>query len=96
MSGVNSGLFQYCFKHMIRTNRMVFMYNMTIYKNKGSIDEPANYRGITLLSCTCKLLTACLNSILSLYVNYDILGREQVGFREGEILLIMLCISSCY
>ena len=32
---------------------------------------------------TCKLFTACLNSRLSLYVNDDILGREQVGFREG-------------
>ena len=54
-----------------------------IYKNKGSIDEPDNYRGTTLLSCTCKLFTACLNSRLSLYVNDDILGREQAGFREG-------------
>ena len=51
--------------------------------NKGSIDEPDNYRGITLLSCTCKLFTACLNSRLSLCVNDDILGREQAGFREG-------------
>ena len=42
-----------------------------------------SYRGITLLSCTCKLFTACLNSRLSLYVNDDILGREQAGFREG-------------
>ena len=48
-----------------------------IYKNKGSIDEPDNYRDITLLSCTCKLFTACLNSRLALYVNDNILGREQ-------------------
>ena len=54
-----------------------------IYKNKCSIDEPDNYRGISLLSCTCKLFTACLYSRLSLYVNDDILGREQAGFREG-------------
>ena len=58
-----------------------------IYKNKGSIDEPDNYRGITLLSCTCKLFTACLNSRLSLYVNDDLLGREQAGFREGYITI---------
>ena len=36
---------------------------MPIYYEQGSIDEPDNYRGITLLSCTCKLFTACLNSI---------------------------------
>ena len=36
-----------------------------------------------LLSCTSKLFTACLNSRLSLYVNDDILGRAQAGFREG-------------
>ena len=53
-----------------------------IYKNKDSIDEPDNYRGITLLSSTCKLFTAGLNSRLSLYANNDILGREQAGFRE--------------
>ena len=51
--------------------------------NKDSIDEPHNYRGITLLSCTFNLFTACLNSTLSLYVNDDVLGREQAGFREG-------------
>ena len=31
----------------------------------------------------CTLFTVCLNSILSLYVNDDILGREQASFREG-------------
>ena len=34
------------------------------YKNKGSIGEPDNLRGISLLICTCKLFTACLNSRL--------------------------------
>ena len=29
-----------------------------LYKNKGSLDVPGNYRGITLLSCVGKLLTA--------------------------------------
>ena len=43
-----------------------------IYKKRGFIDEPDNYRGITLLSYTCKLFTACLNSRLSLYINDDI------------------------
>ena len=43
----------------------------------------SNYRGITLLSCTSKLFTACLNRRLSRYVDDNILGKEQAGFREG-------------
>ena len=35
------------------------------------------------LSCTGKLLTACLNCRLSCYVEDHILGQEQAGFREG-------------
>ena len=36
-----------------------------------------------MLSCTCKLFTACLNTRLSNYVDDDILGKEQAGFRKG-------------
>ena len=34
-----------------------------------------------------QLFTACLNSRLSLYINDDILGREQAEFREGYITI---------
>ena len=54
-----------------------------LYKNKGLITDPDNYRGITLLSCTSKLFTTCLNRRLSRYVDDNILGKEQAGFREG-------------
>ena len=54
-----------------------------LYKNKGSVKDPDNYRGITLLSCTGKLFTACLNKRISYYVDDAILGEEQAGFREG-------------
>ena len=54
-----------------------------LFKNKGSVSDPDNYRGITLLSCTGKLFTACLNCRLSCYVEDHILGQEQAGFREG-------------
>ena len=54
-----------------------------LFKNKGSVSDPDNYRGITLLSCTGKLFTACLNGRLSCYVEDHILGQEQAGFREG-------------
>ena len=54
-----------------------------LYKNKASITDPDNYMGITLLSCTSKLFTSCLNCRLSRYVDDNILRTEQAGFREG-------------
>ena len=48
-----------------------------MFKNKGSVSDPDNYRGITLLSCTVKLFTACLNCL------NHILGQEQAGFGKG-------------
>ena len=37
-----------------------------IYKQKGSCDDPNNYRGITILSCFGKLFTSVINSRLVL------------------------------
>ena len=54
-----------------------------LFKNKGSVSDPDNYRGIILLSCTEKLFTACLNCRLSCYVEDQISGQDQAGFREG-------------
>ena len=51
--------------------------NNPIYKNNGPRSDPDNYRDITLLSCTCNLLTACINKRLSDYVQQDILEEEQ-------------------
>ena len=39
-----------------------------IYKNKGDIDDPNNYRGISLLSCFGKLFTRCLNRRLTIFI----------------------------
>ena len=55
-----------------------------IYKKMGSIDDPDNYRGITLLSCIGKLFTASINTRLTTYLDEaSIIGEEQAGFREG-------------
>ena len=54
-----------------------------LYKIKGSVSDPDYYKGITLLSCTGKLFTTCLNHRLSSYVDGTILGEEQAGFRKG-------------
>ena len=55
-----------------------------IYKRKGDINDPDNYRGITLLSCLGKLFTMTINSRLNSYLEENqLLGEEQAGFREG-------------
>ena len=55
-----------------------------IYKNKGDINDPDNYRGITLLSCIGKLFTSILNNRLTLLMDsYNIISEAQAGFRKG-------------
>ena len=55
-----------------------------LFENKGSTDNPDNYRGITLLSCIGKLFTATINAWFSLYLDAaELFGEEQAGFREG-------------
>jgi len=36
-------------------------YISPIYKGKGKVNDPANYRGITVLSCCAKLFTSVIN-----------------------------------
>ena len=55
-----------------------------LYKNKGSLKDPDNYRGITLLSCVGKLFTAALNNRVKNFLDSrGIIGDEQAGFRDG-------------
>ena len=55
-----------------------------IFKNKGTSDNPDNYRGITLLSCMSKLFTLLINDRLNAFLeSNDFLGNEQAGFRQG-------------
>ena len=56
---------------------------LPIYKNKGPVTNPDNYREITLLSCFCKLFTSVLNKRLTEYIDeLGIIGEEQTGFRH--------------
>ena len=56
---------------------------MPIYKNKGSANDPNNYRGIFLLSCLGKLFTGCINNRLTDFIKEnDIIGPEQAGFKS--------------
>ena len=56
-----------------------------IYKNKEDIDDPNNYRGISLLSCFGKLFTSCLNKRLIIFIDKFIIfivQAEQAGFKS--------------
>lgn len=53
-----------------------------VYK-KGSMVDPNNYRGITLLNAAYKVLTTLIQQELIKYTT-DIVGEYQYGFRQGS------------
>ena len=70
-----------------------------IFKNKGSKNDPNNYRGITLLSCMAKFFNSVLNNRLKV-VAEKILSLIQAGFRPGfstmDHAFTLLCIFALY
>lgn len=54
---------------------------VTIHKN-GSIQEPNNYRGISLQNCLGKIYTSIINRRLTFYAQiYNRISEAQAGFR---------------
>ena len=54
-----------------------------IYKNKGSPNNPENYRPITILSCLGKVFTAILNDRIHRFLEENnLLNENQAGFRS--------------
>ena len=52
---------------------------------KGSLNDPDNYRPITLLSCLGKIFTSIINARLNLYLECaGYIGDEQAGFRRSH------------
>ena len=52
---------------------------------KGSISDPSNYRGITLMSSLAKLfLTVLNNRLMKFTIDNDILSVSQIGFLPGN------------
>ena len=57
---------------------------LPIYKNKGNIRHPENYRPITILSCFGKLFTSILNTRITKYIEEnENINSCQTGFRKG-------------
>ena len=54
-----------------------------IWKNKGDVQDPGKYRGITLLSHIIKLLERILDVRIQKKVEQE-LGEKQQGFRKAE------------
>ena len=51
---------------------------------KGDRSNPSDYRGISLISCLCKLFTSILNTRLLKWIDdNDILTDAQFGFRHA-------------
>ena len=56
---------------------------VTLHKS-GELEDPNNYRGITLNSCLSKLFTLLLNNRLTLYCEeVGLISYNQIGFRKG-------------
>ncbi len=72
-----------------------------IYKNKGNVNDPDNYRVITLLSCIGKFFTMVLNNRLSIFLEINnLLGEEHAGFQAGystlDHVFTLHCIIDLY
>lgn len=77
-------LFNYVYNNGIVPESWTTGIIKPVYKNKGSIEDPNNYRTLTILSCFGKLFTSVLNKKLSDYLENDkTIGEEQLGFRSG-------------
>ena len=67
-----------------------------IYKKKGDVQNPENYRPITLLSCLGKLFTSIINTRLIKFTDErNIITDSQTGFRKGFSTSDNLFVINC-
>ena len=67
-----------------------------IYTNKGDINDPDNYRGITILSCLGKLFTSIINERLTAFINSkQIMSEAQAVFTNGYSTTDQKCTLKC-
>ena len=63
---------------------------------KGNINDPNNYRGISLLTEISKIFTSIINKRLKTWVETnEIIGEEQAGFREQHTTIDQLFCLFC-
>ena len=78
-------LFNFCLREATCPTIWRNSYLIPLYKGKGQKNDPGNYRGISLLSCTFKTYTSILyNRLLSWVENHELLPETQFGFRKGR------------
>ena len=65
---------------------------MTIYRSNGEKLECGNYRGISLLDVSGKILSKVLNNRSNTYLAEKILPQSQRGFREGRGTTYMIFV----
>ena len=69
-----NGLFPTCWSH----SKLIPLHK------KGDINNPDNYRGISLLDVFGKIYTSIINRRITFYINiYGKISDAQAGFREG-------------
>ena len=58
----------------------------SIYKNKGDVKDPDNFKAITWISCLGKLFTSIINERLTfIFANeVSLISYNQTGFRKGH------------
>ena len=67
-----------------------------IYKKKGDVQNPENYRPITLFSCLGKLFTSIINTRLIKFTDErNIITDSQTGFRKGYSTSDNLFVINC-
>ena len=50
----------------------------------GDLDDPDNYRGISISSCFAKLYSLVLNErLIDAIEKFDLVSQEQIGFLKG-------------
>ena len=76
-------LFNACLSRSILPIKWLESTFKLLYKGKGSVYVPGNYRGIALLCCPFKILTSMLNERLKLNIFVN-LPPEQFGFQEKK------------
>ena len=81
-------------------NKWADGYIKTLHKN-SNIDDPNNYRGITITSSVGKLFNSILNSRLDNFLEkYNIIDNCQIGFtkkaRASDHMFILKCIIDRY